>query len=94
MSGYKRFGIPESFERGERGSVIRKSGEGIQNYFVGSVNQGTGVLGTYSLFQYTCPGWVFSLQQYPLETSELTGEVLRGLVVTQWCSGAETEVDR
>ena len=50
MSGYKRFGIPESFERGERGSVIRKSGEGIPNYFVGSVNQGMGVLGTYSLF--------------------------------------------
>jgi len=50
MSGYKRFGIPESFERGERGSVIRKSGEGIQNYFVGSVNQGTGVLGTYFPF--------------------------------------------
>lgn len=83
MSGYKRFGIPESFERGERGSVIRKSGEGIQNYFVGSVNQGTGVLGTYSLFPIHMSRMVFSLQRYSLGTSELTGEMLRGWVVAQ-----------
>ena len=65
MSGYKRFGIPESFERGERGSVIRKSGEGIQNYFVGSVNQGMGVLGTYFPFSNThVQDGYFSLKQY------------------------------